>query len=479
MMCHCNCIAGLAESCTHVAAILFTLEFACKEQRSVTDVLAYWVGPKSNKTFSKKIVGVDFTCKVTTTPTADTPSNTEQLPDLSESEMESFLKEYHDDGGVSVLHSLYEDSLPKCSSDTSLLLSDLYDDKYRAMPLTEIKILGGNVTVFVNESQRAEIELSTRQQSKNKKWFLLRAGRITASNLKDICHTKITKPSVSLLKRVCYPHLYKRTFAAGKFYHYVQNKLLLLNVVGVYGCTHERDAIKDFLAHHQKEHPNSSVEKCGLFIHEEFPKFAATPDGILNCDICGQGCIEVKCPFCARDTSVSELIKIKKTCLIPGDQTVLDKKHKYFYQIQMQMALSKTKFCYFIMWSPKDFFVEKVNFDSNFWQEKSAKALLFHREVILPELLAKYYTLPLEKDESQPSFSSKDDSQPSTSTDVTEVMETDPEVMETDPEVEVCICFYSSGPSAIYLILNFRYGAIVASRMTENKWYYVPIKSAE
>ena len=34
---HCTCIAGLGEVCTHVAALLFTLE----ERESVTDRLVY------------------------------------------------------------------------------------------------------------------------------------------------------------------------------------------------------------------------------------------------------------------------------------------------------------------------------------------------------------------------------------------------------------------------------------------------------
>lgn len=51
--CHCMCVAGLGEACTHAAAILFALEYAGKQEQSVTDVLAYWIGPKTKKLSQK------------------------------------------------------------------------------------------------------------------------------------------------------------------------------------------------------------------------------------------------------------------------------------------------------------------------------------------------------------------------------------------------------------------------------------------
>ena len=48
---HCDCMAGLGESCTHVAALLFFLESVEKlrESQTVTDKSAYWVETKSKK----------------------------------------------------------------------------------------------------------------------------------------------------------------------------------------------------------------------------------------------------------------------------------------------------------------------------------------------------------------------------------------------------------------------------------------------
>lgn len=58
----------------------------------------------------------------------------------------------------------------------------------------------------------------------------------------------------------------------------------------------------------------------------------------------------------------------------------------------MQMAISNTKYCYFVAWSAKNIFYEKITFNDEFWSEKKAKALLFHENVVMPELLGKHFT---------------------------------------------------------------------------------------
>lgn len=77
---------------------------------------------------------------------------------------------------------------------------------------------------------------------------------------------------------------------------------------------------------------------------------------------------------------------------------MLDKKHAYYYQVQMQMAVTKYPFCFFVMWSAKDMYIEKVEFSESFWNDKSQIAQKFHKRVVLPELLGRQFTkeTPLE-----------------------------------------------------------------------------------
>ena len=38
------------------------------------------------------------------------------------------------------------------------------------------------------------------------------------------------------------------------------------------------------------------VSSSGLMIHTQFPHMGATPDGVVNCECCGKGVLEIKCP---------------------------------------------------------------------------------------------------------------------------------------------------------------------------------------
>ncbi|KAJ8964484.1 hypothetical protein NQ314_004771 [Rhamnusium bicolor] len=54
---HCDCVAGLREVCTHVAAVLFSIDEAVRKLEDVTrtGVKAYWM-PPSNKPVEPKLI---------------------------------------------------------------------------------------------------------------------------------------------------------------------------------------------------------------------------------------------------------------------------------------------------------------------------------------------------------------------------------------------------------------------------------------
>ena len=60
---HCNCMAGLAEACTHVASLLFWVEISIKirDSATVTDKAAYWVAPSNpSKLKPSEIQDINF-----------------------------------------------------------------------------------------------------------------------------------------------------------------------------------------------------------------------------------------------------------------------------------------------------------------------------------------------------------------------------------------------------------------------------------
>ena len=61
---HCDCMAGLGESCSHVGAIMFYVEYSVKhrEDKTCTQEKAYWlVPPRSSKIEYKTVSDIDFT----------------------------------------------------------------------------------------------------------------------------------------------------------------------------------------------------------------------------------------------------------------------------------------------------------------------------------------------------------------------------------------------------------------------------------
>ena len=61
--CHCTCMAGLAEVCTHVAALLFWVEMSVKihSSKTVTDRKEYLVTPSNNASLQpQELINIDF-----------------------------------------------------------------------------------------------------------------------------------------------------------------------------------------------------------------------------------------------------------------------------------------------------------------------------------------------------------------------------------------------------------------------------------
>lgn len=51
-------------------------------------------------------------------------------------------------------------------------------------------------------------------------------------------------------------------------------------------------------------HGNFNCDLSGFVISREIQYTGALPDGFVQCDCCGKGCIEIKCPFLhAKNTS--------------------------------------------------------------------------------------------------------------------------------------------------------------------------------
>ena len=139
-----------------------------------------------------------------------------------------------------------------------------------------------------------------------------------------------------------------------------------------------------------QKNPKNIIRESGIHI-SDLGFLAASPDRLVyDEDENLLGIIEIKCPFSARNTTVSDACSQNTFFCAKDnkDNICLRKKHNYYYQIQGQLAILKVDWCDFIMWTLKDFNVERIYFDSEFWTTKCLPPLKpFYYNVMLPELI--------------------------------------------------------------------------------------------
>ena len=143
-------------------------------------------------------------------------------------------------------------------------------------------------------------------------------------------------------------------------------------------------------------HENFVIRESGLTLHPDMPFFGATPDGIVSCDCCGEGILEVKCPFCKRSLHLTEAADDRKFCLKTTTDGTLSLKetHQYYFQVQMQIAVCQTDYCDFVVWTEHDIHLERIEPNHRFSTHASNMATHFFRDVLLLELVGKYFSRP-------------------------------------------------------------------------------------
>lgn len=376
---HCTCMAGLGECCSHVGALLFYLEYACSKKsqsKSVTYVSAYWVAPSNKNVEFLQINNIDFNhpkninleygptkkCKIDFTKKLSTTLDDHQTFKTFMSK----LNVINSNAAILKVVPPYNLHFKKDTFPKSYI--DLYTDDNARLKKEELLKLGSEMDFSIDNSDCDKINLDTRLQSKSKAWFSYRSGRITASKVKDVCSVKSYDSNIGLIKSICYP-------LANSF----------KNKVTEWGITHETDGKLFYMDKLKNNHTNVSVNSCGLIINPKFPFLGASPDGIIYCDCCGKGCLEIKFPY-----SLTQGRYLDSLNYLSNGK--LQTKSQYFYQIQTQLLLSEVKYGDFVIWSPGECHIERIFINNDVCLEIIAKSKWFFYEAIIPELLGRYYT---------------------------------------------------------------------------------------
>ena len=210
--------------------------------------------------------------------------------------------------------------------------------------------------------------METNKQSKCSLWYRMRAGGITSSNAHNVCNTNMNTPSMSLLSKICYTS--QRTIP---------------NNAMDWGSKHEYHAKQAYTNLMSKTHTGFKVLQCGFIMNPSYPCLGASPDGKISCDCCGEGCIEIKCPYTMRLSSTLDVPYIVNN--------ELSKKHSYYYQIQMHLLICNYNFCDFVVWAPyTQLFVQRIFVDKEVQNKIIEKATAYHMLIVMPEICFKHFS---------------------------------------------------------------------------------------
>lgn len=252
-------------------------------------------------------------------------------------------------------------------------LANLYDEKYRNMDSGDFSLLCEKTfkEITSSEAQNDFLEEHTRKQSKSFLWHKYRTGRLTSSNFHEAARTNIKRPSTSLVKKIVYGSN-------------VNTKAVK------WGCENESVAVAEYTKLCKQKHSNVKVISSGFYINKQYPYLGSSPDGIIVCDCCGKGTVEVKCPYKFKDINPC-LIDSDKFCLKAHEvcDNSLKHDHPYFYQVQGQMGICGVSYCDFVCYTSKGIHIERILFDQNFFNTMIVKVTDFYRLCIVPELLAR------------------------------------------------------------------------------------------
>ncbi|WAR08661.1 LOW QUALITY PROTEIN: YNG2-like protein, partial [Mya arenaria] len=154
-----------------------------------------------------------------------------------------------------------------------IMINNLREKDAISLNYAELSKRCNDINIEVYEEEVSNVEKATKNTLNL--WYDFRAGRITASKMKNACHTDPSNPSQSLIIN-CYPQ-------RNKFSNMAKSR----------GLSKEKVARSTLLNILIGAHENVELEDSGLCISTDSPHVAASPDGIITCDCCGRSCVEV------------------------------------------------------------------------------------------------------------------------------------------------------------------------------------------
>ncbi len=220
--------------------------------------------------------------------------------------------------------------------------------------------------IKVTAEVREEIFQNTKQQAQCPVWKQQRLGALTASILHRAARYKGNDSGNYVVQEI---------MGTSKFHG---------NIATAYGLQNEAIAKKLYAKLMEKEHQQCKVISSGLLINSDNPLLRASPDGLVSCRCCGQGVLEIKCPFSNPwKTMTGEEIARKGNYhlkLGENNDVQLKRTSPWYTQIQTQMAVAQYSWCDFVVFTQKKphITVERILYDKAYFENVCQKAVNFY-----------------------------------------------------------------------------------------------------
>ena len=275
----CDCMAGIGETCTHIAALLFAVDASVRlrDSRTPTMLPASWVIPSSTSrdAMYTECSKIDFTSSSTrkrkfdatfdgTTVKENSKRKTNNVTVPTRKDIEAFFDSIQSSktGVMPAVLSLvpkYAAEYKAAASQQNKLpafLGALEDEACQHMHIQDLLEHCESINICVSKEEAAYGEQQTKGQAKCKTWTRLRTGRVTASKAYQVCHTNPSQPSMSLIHDICTPKVSRKGTASMRW-----------------GIENEKKA-QDLYVKRMIEqgcHQHFRFEQCGFFINPPVP----------------------------------------------------------------------------------------------------------------------------------------------------------------------------------------------------------------
>ena len=387
----CDCRASAIARCCHVAALLLKLSDRASENTFVLNACTSepcpWDKGQKRAKQPEKLHEAKYSSSKRKPP--DTLYNFDPRPakmrTVSNESVRNFTIALQNDKNPSMWESL----LPLRYENFNLDVDDI--EIYSDLSLKFIENIETTNKQFLGSRNAGEIP-GTMDQADSDQWHHQRRFRITASTVKSAVNLGENLSENASL----HPH---RTYIEKKLWGTANN---FTSPDMVYGIQNEKKALKDY-----GEAMNVAVGLSGLWINEKYSHLAASPDGLIFNDGKVEGIVEVKCLKILRLHTINDILndvagencmkaELSRQCFrVSDDKLILKKSHMYYFQIQLQLLITGTEYCDFVLYCDKGPpSIERILPDLELQQRIVVSTRLFWEKVFIPE----YFLMRIPRD---------------------------------------------------------------------------------